>query len=140
MTEWEPLVPTIGLSLAEPFALVVGVAADDVDDTRYSGLLGQRLIPSRVDRIRRIVREMMYSLQQDGVVAGMWICVDSPVTVEREHGHLVIRLARRRRHLPTQCFQELHLLLHRLVSYGLHLICEVVAKLVEPLGISIRND
>jgi len=36
--------------LAEPLVPVVGVATDDVDDTRNCGLLGQRLIADSVDR------------------------------------------------------------------------------------------
>jgi len=30
---------------------------------------------------------MTHPLQRDGVVAGMWIHVDGPVAVEREHEH-----------------------------------------------------
>jgi hypothetical protein len=86
-TAGEPLVPAVGSFLAEPLLPVVGVPADDVDDARDRRLLGQRLVPDGVDRVGRLVCEMSHPLQRDSVVAGMWVHVDGPVAVEREHEH-----------------------------------------------------
>jgi len=47
---------------------------------------------------------------------------------------------RRRGRLLTQCLQEFHLLLHRLIIHSLHLVCKVAAKLVEPLSIPVGHD